>query len=388
MENNNITLRINILGYTKSGKTSILERYCDKTFNGNITTNLGVNKERIIKRIGNFNIKLIIFDFCGLDRYKSLQINNSKIVDGIIFVYDITKNYSFEQMKNLVEDINNFNKNYLIIIFANKCDKEYEKEIKSKELEEFSFAQNMKFFETSAETGYNIEEAFTELIYLILRKKGIKEIMPIENSNELTSLEFKNLNKYTNLDKMKKEKEIYDFRIALLGNNNSEALNSLYKYSDYSENNLGIKIMEEKTYIIKLILYKRDSYESLKIIGNKVDGIIFIFNLISKESFKIMQKLVIDVKLNYKSNSEYIICTNKSDLDYKDKLTYNDIENFGFSQNIQVLKINYKNRNDINELFDELMYLIIKKTGNKKLISKLKRFSYLKFKNLNKYYNL
>ena len=46
-------------------------------------------------------------------------------------------------------------------------------------------------------------------------------------------------------------------------------------------------------------------------------------------------------------DSEYIICTNKSDLDYKDKLTYNDIENFGFSQNIQVLKTNYKNRNDI-----------------------------------------
>ena len=105
--------------------------------------------------------------------------------------------------------------------------------------------------------------------------------------------------------------------------------------------------MEEKTYIIKLILYKRDSYESLKNIGNKVDGIIFVFNLISKESIKIMQKLVIDVKLNYKTNSEYIICTNKSDLDYKDKLTYNDIENFGFSQNIQVLKTNYKNRNDI-----------------------------------------
>ena len=165
--NNNIELKIMLLG-NNVGKTCILEKYVLNTTLVKLTT-VGIDTKVKKVNIGKSQILLKIFDTPGQQRFINLIEQKAKQIDGFIFVLDITHRHSLEEIEDFfqimesVKNINNFG-----IICANKCDLEKEREITQEELEELGKKHNMKIYETSAKTGKNINEAFEDLIKLIL----------------------------------------------------------------------------------------------------------------------------------------------------------------------------------------------------------------------------
>ena len=158
--------KILILGDSTVGKTCFLTRYADNTFQENQMATLGVDYKLKNVKMGDGNIvKLQIWDTAGQDRFHSLTRNYFKGAHGIILLYDITTQSSFDNVSKWIKQIKeDASEKVVIILVGNKIDLEHKRAIPTEEGEKIAEDFGLIFFECSAKTGKNINEAFNELI--------------------------------------------------------------------------------------------------------------------------------------------------------------------------------------------------------------------------------
>lgn len=99
---------------------------------------------------------------------------------GAMLVYDITKRKSFEHLEDWLEEsrIHILPHRAVYMVIGHKADMDNERAVTRKEGHQFAERYGLRFMETSAKTGQNIEEAFlviTKDIYSLL-EKGLIEI--------------------------------------------------------------------------------------------------------------------------------------------------------------------------------------------------------------------
>ena len=158
--------KILILGDSTVGKTCFLTRYADNTFQENQMATLGVDyKLKNIKMEDGNTVKLQIWDTAGQDRFHSLTRNYFKGAHGIILLYDITTQSSFDNVSKWIKQIKeDASEKVVIILVGNKIDLEHKRAIPTEEGEKIAEEFGLIFFFCSAKTGKNINEAFNELI--------------------------------------------------------------------------------------------------------------------------------------------------------------------------------------------------------------------------------
>ena len=158
--------KILILGDSTVGKTCFLTRYADNTFQENQMATLGVDyKLKNVKMEDGNIVKLQIWDTAGQDRFHSLTRNYFKGAHGIILLYDITTQSSFDNVSKWIKQIKeDASEKVVIILVGNKIDLEHKRVIPTEEGEKIAEDFGLIFFECSAKTGKNINEAFNELI--------------------------------------------------------------------------------------------------------------------------------------------------------------------------------------------------------------------------------
>ena len=182
-----------IIGDSTVGKTSILSRYTNGTFNPNYLATVGLDNFTKDETIDNKIIRIKIWDTAGQERYKSLTNSFFRNTQGIIIVYDVTNAETFENLKYWIQSIkNNMDsqiENIPIIIIGNKIDVE-NREVQFYDAESFSKSYNYPYFETSAKTGENVEESVLFLVKKIINvRTGMKE-----QENKNLKLDFSNNN--------------------------------------------------------------------------------------------------------------------------------------------------------------------------------------------------
>ena len=171
---NKISYNFLILGDKMVGKTSILERYVNNTFNPNYITTIGMDKR--IKRIevNNYDITISITDTAGQERYRSLSKSFYKQADAILIGFSLTDKISLNNINYWFEEINS-NKNESLaglVLFGNKCDDKINTAVKPEDITPIINKYNLTYFETSAKTNINIQELFEFLIKTTIIKKG------------------------------------------------------------------------------------------------------------------------------------------------------------------------------------------------------------------------
>ena len=115
-------------------------------------------------------IKLQIWDTAGQERFRTITKTYYKGAHGIILTYDVTDENSFKNIKNWVKQIEQNAQNTVCkVLVGNKCDRD-ERKVSYEEGQSLAKEVNMKFFETSAKTNYNVNETFTYLTREILNK--------------------------------------------------------------------------------------------------------------------------------------------------------------------------------------------------------------------------
>ena len=177
-----IKLKISLIGNSSVGKTSLCHKYVNNTFKDTYMSTVGADYFEKTININNKEILLRIQDTSGQERFRSISPNFYRNVDGIIFVFDVTNKKSFKDVDNWLKDVNAINPQSKRILVGNKIDL-LNSRIIYKENMENEIYKNMNYYETSAKSGENVQEIFTEIVRLILNDKGNKKSFNNKNEN-------------------------------------------------------------------------------------------------------------------------------------------------------------------------------------------------------------
>ena len=166
--------KILILGDSKVGKSCFLTRYADNTYHEDYLSTIGMDyKIKNYELENGDTIKLYIWDTAGQDRFRSITSNYYKGADGIILIYDITKQETFNNVRNWITSIKEeAPAKVVLILVGNKVDDEKNRAVPQSEGKKIADEYNLPFLECSAKSDINVTETFDVLV------KKIVEINP------------------------------------------------------------------------------------------------------------------------------------------------------------------------------------------------------------------
>nr|XP_054506088.1 ras-related protein Rab-8A isoform X2 [Agelaius phoeniceus] len=153
-----------LIGDSGVGKTCALFRFSEDAFNATFISTIGIDfKIRTIELDGK-RIKLQIWDTAGQERFRTITTAYYRGAMGIMLVYDITNEKSFENIRNWVRNIEEHaSPDVEKMILGNKCDANDKRQVSREQGEKLAASFGIKFMETSAKANINIENAFFTL---------------------------------------------------------------------------------------------------------------------------------------------------------------------------------------------------------------------------------
>lgn len=166
-ENNKIIL--SVLGNSGVGKTSFIMKFTDKTFQESYLATYGIDFKTKYVTINNNKYRVDLYDTAGQERFHSVSVNSIRMSDGVILIYDITDEFSYENISVWMDNIHQIKgEDFPVILIGNKCDKDDERIVSKEKGEELAKKYQLSFLETSNKIGTNIEEAGLNLINKII----------------------------------------------------------------------------------------------------------------------------------------------------------------------------------------------------------------------------
>jgi len=140
-----------LIGDSGVGKSCLLLRFADDTYTESYISTIGVDfKIRTIELEGK-TIKLQIWDTAGQERFRTITSSYYRGAHGIIVVYDITDQDSFNNVKQWLQEIDRYaSENVNKLLVGNKCDLTTKRAIETNVANEYADQLSIPFLEASA----------------------------------------------------------------------------------------------------------------------------------------------------------------------------------------------------------------------------------------------
>jgi len=186
-------LKLVVVGDSGVGKTNLIKRFANNTFNSNSKATVGVEFLSKSFKINNRIFKIEIWDTAGQERYKSITAAYYKGAKGALVVYDITSKISFENIdKWMMEIKEKSSKDLKLMIIGNKSDLKDARQVSNEEALRKAQDTGIPLMETSALDSTNVKEAFHDLLkemYIEISAKIAKVEESLNDNKEALQLE-------------------------------------------------------------------------------------------------------------------------------------------------------------------------------------------------------
>jgi small GTP-binding protein len=167
---NQKVIRLITLGDSQVGKSSLLLRFTSNDFSEDYMTTIGIDFRMRKININNIEVKIQIWDTAGQERFRTITRNYYKGAHGIILVYDVNSESSYNNIRKWINDVKLYSENCKMILIANKVDL-INNETNLVNGIELAKELNMNFFKTSAKTGENVDNSIIYLVKEIINDK-------------------------------------------------------------------------------------------------------------------------------------------------------------------------------------------------------------------------
>ena len=197
-------IKVTLLGSSGVGKTCIIQRYTEDSFDENSVTTSGASYSQKFIEVDKKGVILDLWDTAGQEKYRSLGRHFYKDAYIVCLVYDITNLQSFNDIKEKwYKDLKTYGEQFTVLaVVGNKSDC-YEKEEVSEDIAK-EYAKEIKalFMLTSAKTGDNIEVLFETLARKYLGPEFTQKVVEMQkDKGEVTKVTVENAKE----DKKKKK---------------------------------------------------------------------------------------------------------------------------------------------------------------------------------------
>ena len=166
--------KICLLGDPAVGKTSLIRRFVEDTFDEHYVSTIGTN---VLSKLVNLyipttgettRIKLMIWDIAGQKSISDIHASYYHGVEGALIVCDITRRDTLEHLPDWIYHYRKITNNADFVVLVNKSDISYKKSFDAAEAKRISDSYSSHQFLTSAKTGDGVENAFHTLCFNIV----------------------------------------------------------------------------------------------------------------------------------------------------------------------------------------------------------------------------
>jgi len=164
-----------LIGDSGVGKSCLLLRFADDNFTDSYISTIGVDFRFRTITIDKKTVKLQIWDTAGQERFRTITSAYYRGADGIIMVYDVTNQESFDHVEEWLSEVDRYaNENTSKLLVGNKADLVDEKVVQEETAQRFAEKLGISFLETSAKTATNVDAAFLTMAKELIKQRTEK----------------------------------------------------------------------------------------------------------------------------------------------------------------------------------------------------------------------
>ncbi|XP_060770393.1 EF-hand calcium-binding domain-containing protein 4A isoform X2 [Neoarius graeffei] len=162
--------KVVFLGSSGVGKSSFIHHYCRGHFPNKMSTTVGMDFQVRSLVLDSTQIALQLWDTAGQERFHSITTQYYRKADGILVMYDVTQTTSLLAVRDWLDQVQkNMADGACVMLLGNKMDMEDGggRQVTTMQGQKLAEEYQAEFFECSAKSGYNIQEAMTHLARLM-----------------------------------------------------------------------------------------------------------------------------------------------------------------------------------------------------------------------------
>lgn len=170
---NAFVFKITVIGDGAVGKTSLIKKYTQGSFQKDYIKTLGAQFSKYDEEIEGNNVKLFFWDIAGQAEFMFMRPTFYKGSKAAIIVFSHAEGEeeSYEHITAWHDDIKKFCGDLPIILFGNKVDLVKEKKMDEKKVLDLVKERNfLGYYKTSAKTGNGVFKSFQAIIKELYNK--------------------------------------------------------------------------------------------------------------------------------------------------------------------------------------------------------------------------
>lgn len=163
------------------GKTCLTLRFCGEKFQEEALSTIGFDFRVKTVEVDGEPVELQLWDTAGQERFRHGLVQQFyHNVHGVIFVYDVTQQSSFNSLSKWIQECNEHNVAQSIpcILIGNKCDIVRKLGISTPIAQQFADRHRMPLFTTSAKDDRNVDHVEAIFLTLVDKLMNNKPVTP------------------------------------------------------------------------------------------------------------------------------------------------------------------------------------------------------------------
>ncbi|KAG8346745.1 ADP ribosylation factor family Ras of Complex Roc domain [Trypanosoma vivax] len=165
--------KVVLLGDQSVGKTSIITRFINGTFEESYHATIGIDFFSKTLLLDGVTVRLHVWDTAGQERFRALIPGYIRDSAATLVVYDVASRLSFLNTFKWVDDVRALRGNETIIVLVgNKSDEHERREVTAEEAQEKADEYGIMFTEVSAMLGTGVGALFKKVAETLVLAEG------------------------------------------------------------------------------------------------------------------------------------------------------------------------------------------------------------------------